>query len=386
MEKQIAKLRLYLFVLGFAFIVQLFFSVLYFRHSNFLHTSSLSSIDSLIGEVGELKSENQQIHEKFSRRLIEDDLNRQLLFRLNQNIVSDHDDMTPEKKLEKYADQLTTENISLKQSLQQKDRELSNLVRQKKLSTDLSDADKYIQTFLMLGHNEGLTDSIQLAFANPTSQKITLVGIPRDLYHEGRKINEFLQLYGPDKLKKVIAEITGFKIDYYVSINFQAFIDLIDLLGGLEITVDKKILDQRFPDGNGGYKTVTFEIGSETMDGARVLDYARSRKSTSDFDRSLRQQKILLAIRQKLITKPAFENITFYFEIYDSIKNSLKTNMDAFEALHYFEQYKKFSITAGNILSTENFLYSSVSSNGQSILLPNNGDYSDFQRKLLEII
>jgi hypothetical protein len=60
--------------------------------------------------------------------------------------------------------------------------------------------------------------------------------------------------------------------------------------------------------------------------------------------------------------------------------------MDALEALHYFEQYKKYSITAVNILSTENFLYSSVSSNGQSILLPNNGDYSDFQRKLLEII
>lgn len=386
MEKQIAKLRFYLFILGFAFVVQLFFSVLYFRHSNFLHTSSLRSIDSLIGEVGELKGENQQIHEKFSQRLEEDELNRQFLFRLNQNILSSQAQPFSEDQWENHTNSLTNENIILKQSLQQKDSELANLSRQKQLNSKLSDADKHIQTFLFLGHNEGLTDSIQLVFANASSKKITLVGIPRDLYHDGRKINEFLQMYGPDKLKKVIAEVSGFKIDYYVSINFQAFVDFINRLGGLEIMVDKKIVDDRYPDGSGGYKTVIFETGLEKMDGERALQYARSRKSTSDFDRSLRQQKILLAIRQKMAAKPVFEHITFYLEIFNGVKDTLKSDLDVFEALHYFEQYKKFTITAGNILSNENFLYSAVSSSGQSILLPNNGDYSDFQRKLLEII
>lgn len=395
MENQIAKLKLYLFILAFAFFVQLFFSILYFRHSNYLHTSSFSNIESLIDELGNLRNENQQLTEKFSQNIADSRLEKELLFRLDKSLSNAQNSALTateigllQKDLQVYANSLNQENIRLKNSLGQKDQELADMSREREHRARLAQADENMAVFLLLGQNEQLTDSIQLVFANSSLHKLTFVSVPRDLFYEGRKINEFLRLYGPEKLKSVLAGITGFQVDRFLSVDFTAFQDIIDSLGGIDILIDKDIVDNQYPDGISGYKTVVFTSSDQPqhLNGEHALEYARTRKSTSDFDRSLRQQKILLSVRNKLISKSVLENADFYLSVYDSIKNSLSSDLNVFEALHFFDLYKNYSVTAGNILSTENYLYSSKSATGQSILLPLNNSFEAFQKKLLEIV
>lgn len=394
MDKQISKLKTYLFIIGFALVVQLIFSVLYFRHSNLLHSSSLTNIDSLISEIGDIKNENLLLdHQLKSQNLITEQ-NYQFLEQINEKISSKMiADATIKTELIKYQEHLekeksllSTKNLELNNLLNINQAEILALQEQKTLQAEIQQIDKDIIVFLLLGQNQKLTDTIILVFVNEKKQKSTLVSIPRDLFFEGRKINEFLNLYGPLKLKAVLSEITGFKIDKYTQIDFEAFTDIIDMLGGITIQIDKKIIDKSYPASGNGYKTVTFEPGIEKLNGKRALEYARSRKSTSDFDRSLRQQKIVAAIKEKLMQNSPLDNVNFYLTLFQKIQHNLQTDLNVFEALQYFDVYKDYQFFAGNILSNENFLYSSRSTTGQSILLPNNASYEDFQKKLLEII
>jgi LCP family protein required for cell wall assembly len=107
-------------------------------------------------------------------------------------------------------------------------------------------------------------------------------------------------------LKRTIEVNFGIPIDYYVMIDFDGFSRIINTLGGVDVNVPKALHDTRYPDPKPGdpyaYRTIHFEAGWQHMDGARALQYARSRMSTSDFDRANRQQLILVAIRDKALS------------------------------------------------------------------------------------
>ncbi|NIV34370.1 MAG: LytR family transcriptional regulator, partial [Anaerolineae bacterium] len=85
-----------------------------------------------------------------------------------------------------------------------------------------------------------------------------------------------------------------------------AFVEIIDTLGGIEVDVPKRLHDTRYPDPRPGdpyaFKTIHFDPGPQQMNGTRALEYARSRMSTSDFDRAKRQQQVVLAIREKVLS------------------------------------------------------------------------------------
>jgi hypothetical protein len=87
--------------------------------------------------------------------------------------------------------------------------------------------------------------------------------------------------------------------------DFKAFTQIVDTLGGVDVNVPRTLHDTQYPDPQPGdphgFKTVHFDAGWQQMDGTRALEYARSRMSTSDFDRAKRQQQILLAIREKAL-------------------------------------------------------------------------------------
>lgn len=76
-------------------------------------------------------------------------------------------------------------------------------------------------------------------------------------------------------------------------IDFAGFKDIINILGGISIDVPESILDREYPDNNWGYMTFQVQKGLQNFDGDTALKYARSRHSTSDFDRSNRQQLII---------------------------------------------------------------------------------------------
>jgi LCP family protein required for cell wall assembly len=107
-------------------------------------------------------------------------------------------------------------------------------------------------------------------------------------------------------LKRTIEVNFDIPIDYYIMVDFGAFTRIVDTLGGVDVNVPKTLHDTKFPDPKPGdphaYKTIRFDPGWQHFDGQTALEYARSRMSTSDFDRAERQQLILLAIREKALS------------------------------------------------------------------------------------
>ncbi len=163
------------------------------------------------------------------------------------------------------------------------------------------------------------TDTIMVFTLDPDTGAVALLSIPRDLHLEipgygWDRINTanvfgYLQDYpggGPALLEATIVANFDIPIDGYLMVNFQAFERLVDVLGGIDVYVPETLHDTRYPNPRPedpyGYKTLHFDPGWQHMDGKRALEYARSRMSTSDFDRAKRQQQILLAIREKALS------------------------------------------------------------------------------------
>jgi hypothetical protein len=124
-----------------------------------------------------------------------------------------------------------------------------------------------------------------------------------------------------------VSEITGEPIDKYFNIDFAGFSDFVDALGGIDVDVPESIIDREYPDNNWGYQTFKITRGFQTLDGATTLKYARSRHSTSDFDRSARQQLIIAAIKDKLVSLDAITNPKKLGKLYDSIATHLRTDL-----------------------------------------------------------
>jgi LCP family protein required for cell wall assembly len=163
------------------------------------------------------------------------------------------------------------------------------------------------------------TDTIIIVTIDPANKTVGMLSIPRDLQlpipgNGEERINTAnvfgtSQNYpggGPALLKRTIEVNFGIPIDYYIMVDFQGFEKIIDTLGGVDVNVPKTLHDTMYPDPKPGdlyaYKTVHFDPGWQHMNGKRALIYARSRMSTSDFDRAKRQQLILLAIREKALS------------------------------------------------------------------------------------
>lgn len=187
-----------------------------------------------------------------------------------------------------------------------------------------------------------LTDTIILASINSDTKIISMLSIPRDFYVKYDnwgywKINAVYaneSNNGKDQktwihyLSKKISEMTWEKIDYYVNLDFEWFQKIIDILWWVKITIDEGFTDSSYPDWNWWYKIVTFKKWTWLFDWESALKYARSRHSTSDFDRSLRQQQIIEAIKEKLTTAYILTSPLKVKELYDTFKTYVLTNIE----------------------------------------------------------
>lgn len=198
------------------------------------------------------------------------------------------------------------------------------------------------------GHDGGfLTDSIIIASRNPEVGTVSMFSIPRDLrvkYTTGGygRINvSFYLLLKQNNDDRELAtswaraefwKMLGLDIPYYATIDFTAFKGLVDAVGGIDIVVPETIHDTTYPnDANRWYITFHIDAWEQHLDGATALKYARSRHSTSDFSRSLRQQIILKGIKEKLVNS-GFSTSTA-LELYDVYAQYIKTNIASQELL-----------------------------------------------------
>jgi polyisoprenyl-teichoic acid--peptidoglycan teichoic acid transferase len=210
---------------------------------------------------------------------------------------------------------------------------------------------------LVAGTHGGLLDAMILVHINEHRGDIRMVSIPRDLFYNGRKINAFAHLYGMEELTRVIGEITGYRPDKYISIDMYAFIEVIDLIGGVEITLKQAVIDPFYRTvDNGKVGTLHYQPGDYHFSGVESLRLARSRYTSSDFARAERQHLILEAIKDKA-KNFGFSDADIIYQIIRTVLGKTKTNISFDEAVVWFFRYQNYDIKSGGVLSSGNVLY-----------------------------
>lgn len=168
-----------------------------------------------------------------------------------------------------------------------------------------------------------LTDSIMVLSLNPQTGAAGMLSIPRDLkvrpsgFNNDVKINMVHPIGearggpggGPVLLRDALSELIGYPIDYYVRVNFEGFVQIIDMVGGIDIDVPKDIDDPKYPDHNYGFDPLFIPAGRQHMDGTLALKYARTRNIDNDYMRAARQQQVLVALKDKLLQPGQLESL-----------------------------------------------------------------------------
>lgn len=289
------------------------------------------------------------------------------------------------------------------------------------------------------GTHEGglLTDSMMVVRIEPRNQKIMMISIPRDLWvpilisgdtEASSKINtayaigsndkkypdkaaEFTGKAGGGEMAKAAAGIVvGFKIDYFAAIDFNGFVKIVDILGGINVNVARTFDDPWYPtESNVGvgnsdncgksdqdvkaltatmsgdkleqqftcrYEALHFDKGLVHMDGITALKYARSRHSPTeggDFNRAVRQRQVIMAIKDKVI------NIGFITKIIPTIK-TLTKNLTTDVEFAKMNELLSSALTLAKYntvpvaLTDQNVLMNAVSDDHQFILIPRTGE------------
>lgn len=203
------------------------------------------------------------------------------------------------------------------------------------------------------GHDgENLTDTMILASIDRKNKLVPMLSIPRDFFVEnetvgwGTRINGVYEYIYEDTgdselaMNELIGElenITGIPIHYYAKIDFKGFEDIVDALGGVEVTLEEELYDPAYPSAPGSsttYESFYLEAGTQTLDGETALKLARSRHSTSDFDRARRQQQLIDAIREKATSLGFLLNPAKLKNTYEAVSNNFETNLTMAEMLH----------------------------------------------------
>lgn len=156
------------------------------------------------------------------------------------------------------------------------------------------------------------SDTMMVFSVDQHNKRAAMISLPRDMWVEipgfaDNRINVAnflgdLNRYpggGPALAMKTVEHNFGLKIDYYARIDFRGFERIVDTLGGVTVNVERAIYDEEYPTEDYGVMTLYIPAGVQHMDGEVALQYARSRHSENDFGRAKRQQRLMLAIRDR---------------------------------------------------------------------------------------
>jgi LCP family protein required for cell wall assembly len=255
-----------------------------------------------------------------------------------------------------------------------------------------------------------LTDSMMLLSIRPGQREAMMISVPRDLwvkipalsrngymwgklnsaYAIGMDHNDYPNVRSEwktdtgagDLAAATVSQVTGQPIDYWVGVDFKAFRDVVNALGGIRVDVPTALDDPYFPVGEStGMMHIHFDTGWQPFDGERALEYTRSRETTSDFDRSRRQQLVMLAVRQRVFTLNAIPRV---LSLLSALQDNVRTNLrpgDMQQLADLAGRIKDQDIRRVAI-DTSNLLRSGTSGNGQYILQPLDPTYGALQRYL----
>jgi LCP family protein required for cell wall assembly len=200
------------------------------------------------------------------------------------------------------------------------------------------------------GHN---TDTLITVSIDPVTKQVAMFSLPRDTVDVpvpsgpaqrvwgrsyGNKINSFFmqnrrrsdlwpgndRTRGYNALKAVVGELYDLDVRYFVEVNFNGFKKVIDALGGVTVNVQVPVSDDQFPGTTGRPQRVYIPSGLQHMDGDQALRYARSRHTSTDFDRASRQQRVLLSLREQADPQTLIPRLP---ELVTALKSAVRTDI-----------------------------------------------------------
>lgn len=241
-----------------------------------------------------------------------------------------------------------------------------------------------------------LSDTNIIVSYDTNSKAVSMISIPRDLFvnipgYGETKINA-AHAYGekteegggPALMEKTIEEAFDVPIHYYVRVDFTGLEDIVDSLGGVTVNVENSFCDYMYT--RAAYTNpVCFKAGEQHMDGATALKYSRSRKAAgiegSDFARSRRQQRLLIAIKEKALSTETVFNPARVLSLLESLGKHIKTDLQISELARVYEISKEVDTNKIITKSLDNgpggLLKSTTSSYAGYILVPLAGDFSE---------
>lgn len=184
--------------------------------------------------------------------------------------------------------------------------------------------------------NDARTDALLLATLNKDERSVKLLSIPRDsqvyIPEVGRedKINHAHAYGGPKGTIDTLENLLDIPIDYYVRINFEAFMDVVDAVDGISYDVPYEFTEQ---DSKDRPNAIHLTPGVQDLNGEEALALARTRKKDSDVERGKRQQEIIKSLSDKTLS---MKSILKYDDIIDAVGANMKTDMKFSEMKSFF--------------------------------------------------
>ena len=219
------------------------------------------------------------------------------------------------------------------------------------------------------------TDAIALAIFDAENKALRIASIPRDsrVYIPGRswdKINHAYVYGGINLLRETLVNLTGMPVDYFVKVNYKSFPRIVDILGGVDIYVEKRLHYNDYS----GKLFINIPAGQQHMDGKTALGYVRFRHDPlGDIGRVKRQQKFIDIMMKKIRTPAILPKLPAIFtEIYDSIDTDLAP-LEALKLVQFATSLSpdriKMFMAPGRTGSSKNISYWILDNNAFSLQL-----------------
>ena len=263
-----------------------------------------------------------------------------------------------------------------------------------------------------------LTDTILIASIDPIQKEMSLMSLPRDFYIAntdnykinsvysqakskvlaGKKtsdINQRAEAAGEAAIESKVEEVTGIPIHYYVMVDFAAFEKAINIVGGVDINVDRDNVVYEKLWNEETHKNYTLDVkeGPNHFDGERALFYARSRHTSArgDFDRSERQRLLLVALKDKIFSAGTYSNPLKITQLINDFGDHVHSNLSTSEILRVYDIVKSVDsskIGSVDLVTPPNVLIAGAFVNGNSVQQPKAGpqNYSEIQNYVRNLL
>lgn len=186
----------------------------------------------------------------------------------------------------------------------------------------------------------GRSDTMIVATINK-DRGISMVSIPRDTYVEGTTINKINSAYadgGAENAMTHVNSLLGMKLDHYMTMNFEGLVQLVDLVGGIEVTSPLDFTTSHTTEAQ-GMKDYHFNKGVNKLDGKAALAYSRERYNDprGDYGRQTRQGQVITAVLKKL---QSAKTLMRFNDVFNIIGNNVKTDLTWNNMTTLFSDYR----------------------------------------------